>query len=132
MEWKALSRCRRLWAAMALSSILRGQSAGDVSRLFECDVKELEDLQRSAKVSYLTDCVSASVYLYMCLSVFVFVYVFMLVCNTVSVLPCVCLYGRVFTFINLWASLLLPSIFTLFPQLFNYVFCCWECVVKCR
>ena len=50
LEWKALSRCRRLWAAMALSSLLRGQSAGDVSRLFECDVKDLDDLQRSAKV----------------------------------------------------------------------------------
>jgi hypothetical protein len=50
-EWKALSRCRRVWAAMALGVILKGQSAlTEISGTFECEVGELEDLKRSAKV----------------------------------------------------------------------------------
>ena len=50
-EWKALSRCRRVWAAMALAAILKGQtSLTDISSVFECEVGELEDLKRSAKV----------------------------------------------------------------------------------
>lgn len=51
-EWKALSRCRRVWAAMALGAILKGQSAlAEISSTFECEVGELEDLKRSTKVS---------------------------------------------------------------------------------
>lgn len=50
-EWKALSRCRRVWAAIALAAILKGQTPlTDISSVFECEVGELEDLKRSAKV----------------------------------------------------------------------------------
>ena len=40
-----------MWAAMALAAILKGQTAlTDISSVFECEVGELEDLKRSAKV----------------------------------------------------------------------------------
>ena len=40
-----------MWAAMALAAILKGQtSLTDISSVFECEVGELEDLKRSAKV----------------------------------------------------------------------------------
>ena len=41
-----------MWAAMALGAILKGQSTlAEISSTFECEVGELEDLKRSAKVS---------------------------------------------------------------------------------
>jgi hypothetical protein len=51
-EWKALSRCRRVWAAMALCMVLRGQTPlAEIGVIFDCAVGELEDLQRGAKLN---------------------------------------------------------------------------------
>lgn len=51
-EWKALSRCRRLWAAMALDTLLKGQSSSmEISKIYGCEIAELEDLQRGAKTN---------------------------------------------------------------------------------
>ena len=50
-EWKAIARCRRLWSAMALSCILRGLSFKETASAYGCEVAELENLQRSAKLN---------------------------------------------------------------------------------
>ena len=50
-EWKAVSRCRRVWAAMALSAVLTGHSSlTDIGLSFDCSAGDLEDLRRNAKV----------------------------------------------------------------------------------
>ena len=49
-EWTALSRCKRLWAALALQSLLDGRPIQQVAKEFDVDAADIDALLNSAQI----------------------------------------------------------------------------------
>lgn len=49
-DWTALSRCKRLWAALALQSVLDGKSLNILCNEFGTETQDVEHLLHSAQI----------------------------------------------------------------------------------
>ncbi|RYH19302.1 hypothetical protein EON65_26265 [archaeon] len=49
-EWHLLCICKRFWAAMVLQHILDGVSVDRLCKEYQCEVQDIEDLQRKARM----------------------------------------------------------------------------------
>lgn len=49
-DWAVLSRCKRLWAALALQSVLDGKALNIAAREFDAEASDIESLLHSAQI----------------------------------------------------------------------------------